>query len=412
MEATLKSIFQAGFALYKQRHGMNIDQYRAAQAIMACQSDSLGYEEWSCLEDGYTERQNHSCRHRSCPRCHSVQTRAWLKRIQARLIPCDHFHVVFTLPHELNRLWRHNRRWCSDRLFKASSETLQQLLSDERYLGAEAGLISVLHTWGRTLSFHPHVHVLVSGGGLVGETWRSTRRDYLLPVAVLKRKFRGKWLSWLNQAHAAGEIKLPPEWTESDWRKVLCQVARKEWNVRIQEGYRQGRGVTEYFARYLRGGPIKDYRIESADSCSVTFRYRDHHDGVEKSLSLDTEHFITRVLWHVPVKGQHHVRYYGFYVPGAQAKRERIRESLGVLAEASPEPEQAKPRPCPHCGRSLFHRVSTRRKISSIRSIVPASTQEDVQQDAQVACGRPPPGQHAWPDEGLGVSFGAWKRAT
>lgn len=399
MEATLRSIFQAGFALYKQRHEMSVDQYRAAEAIMACQSDVLGHEEWACLEDGYTERQNHSCRHRSCPRCHSTQTRAWLKRIEARLIPCDHFHLVFTLPHELNPLWHHNRRWCSDRLFKASSETLQQLLSDERYLGAEVGLLSVLHTWGRTLSFHPHVHVLVSGGGLSGDSWRSARHDYLLPVAVLKRKFRGKWLSWLNKAYAAGEIELPPDWTEGDWRKVLSQVARKDWNVRIQEGYRQGRGVTEYFSRYLRGGPIKDYRIETADSRRVSFRYRDHHDGVEKSLSLDTEHFISRVLWHVPVKGQHNVRYYGFYTPGASAKRERIRESLDMEAEATVQPEEREPRRCPNCGRPLFHRASTRREISSIRNTRRVSKLEDVQQVAQVALEHPPPGGIRWNDE-------------
>lgn len=402
MEATLRSIFQTGFEKYKQRHEMSIDQYRAAEAIMACQSDSLGHEEWACLEDGYTERQNHSCRHRSCPRCHSTHTRAWLERIEARLIPCDHFHVVFTLPHELNPLWHHNRRWCSDRLFKASSETLQQLLADERYLGAEVGLLSVLHTWGRTLSFHPHVHVLVSGGGLCGDTWQSTRHDYLLPVAVLKSKFRGKWLSWLNKAYVEGEIQLPPDWTEADWRKALRQVARKNWNVRIQEGYRQGRGVTEYFSRYLRGGPIKDYRIESADSDSVTFRYRDHHDGVEKRLPLNMEHFIARVLWHVPVKGQHNVRYYGFYTPGASAKRQRIRESLRIEPETTVKPAKPEPRQCPNCGRPLFHRASTRREISYIRYTESVLKLGDVQQGAEVALERPPPAGSRWIDESPG----------
>ena len=243
MEATLQSVFKAGFGNYQKRHGMSMDQYRAAEAIMTCQSETLGHEEWACLKDGHSERQNHSCRHRSCPRCHSAQTQAWLERLEARLLPTDHFHVVFTLPHELNPVWQHNRRWCSDKLFKASAETLQQLLADERHLGAEVGMVSVLHTWGRTLSFHPHVHVLISGGGLSGDTWRIARHDYLLPVAVVKAKFRGKWLSWLNAAYEAGEIDLPADWTEKDWRKALSRVAGKTWNVRIQEGYRQGRGV-------------------------------------------------------------------------------------------------------------------------------------------------------------------------
>ena len=384
MEATLQSIFKTGFATYKKRHAMSMDQYRAADAIMTCQREILGYEEWVCLEDGHRERQHHSCRHRSCPRCHGAQTQAWLERIDARLIPCDHFHLVFTLPHELNALWHYNRRWCADKLFKASAETLQQLLADERYLGAEVGIVSVLHTWGRTLNFHPHVHVLVSGGGIAGDHWRAARHDYLLPVAVLKAKFRGKWLSWLNAAYAAGEIRLPADWTQTHWRKVLSQVARKTWNVRIQEGYRQGRGVTEYFARYLRGGPIKDHRILSAKSDSVRFCYRDHHDGAEKSLSLAREHFMSRVLWHVPVKGQHQVRYYGCYTPGARAKRERIRESLGLEVEAVARPAKRDAHPCPSCGRPMMHRCSVRRKISSKRHSRSVLSSSIVQQDVQV----------------------------
>lgn len=405
MEATLQSIFQSGFEKYKQRHGMSMDQYRAAEAIMTCQSEALGHEEWACLEDGHTERQPHSCRHRSCPRCHGQQTQAWLERIEARLIPCDHFHVVFTLPHELNALWHYNRRWCSDKLFEASSETLRQLLSDERYLGAEVGMVSVLHTWGRTLSFHPHVHVLVSGGGLAGDTWRTASHDYLLPVAVLKAKFRGKWLSWLNSAYAAGDIELPADWTERDWGKALSQVARKDWNVRIQSGYRQGHGVTQYFSRYLRGGPIKDHRIEEANSQSVTFRYRDHHDGVEKSLPLTTEHFMSRVLWHVPVKGQHNVRYYGFYTPRAVAKRQRIRESLGVDAEVPVQLSKPEARECPKCGRPLFHRSSTRRKISSIRYASPISGLGGIVQQADKVDAWSLTGIRRWDSVGRHVRF-------
>jgi hypothetical protein len=363
---------------------MSMDQYRAAEAIMTCQSDALGHEEWACLEDGHSERQNHSCRHRSCPRCHSAQTQAWLARLEARLLPVDHFHVVFTLPHELNPLWQYNRRWCSDKLFKASAETLQQLLADERHLGAEVGMVSVLHTWGRTLSFHPHVHVLVSGGGLSGDTWRTARHDYLLPVAVLKAKFRGKWLNWLNTAYAADAITLPPDWTERHWRKTLSQLARKDWNIRIQAGYRQGRGVTEYFSRYLRGGPIKDHRIASSSSESVTFRYRDHHDGKEKTMTLSPAHFLSRVLWHVPVKGQHHVRYYGFYTPGAGWKRAHIRTCLAIEPETQVEPAPKNPRQCPTCGGPMIHRASSRRKISSIRCRGTAQGRRIVQQGDQV----------------------------
>ena len=216
MEATLQAIFRMGFDRYRSQHGLSMDQHRAAAAIMSCGSTELGYEEWLCVEDGHVEQHAHACRHRSCPRCQGAATQRWLEQTQARLLPCDHYHVVFTLPHELNELWRYNRAWSADHLFKAAAETLRELLKDERYLGAEAGLLASLHTWGRTASFHPHVHVLVTGGGLRGDQWCPVKQDFLLPVGVLKAKFRGKWLSWLNAADARGALKRPGHWRESD----------------------------------------------------------------------------------------------------------------------------------------------------------------------------------------------------
>ena len=368
MEANLQNIFRQGFTRYQQQHGVSIDQYRAAQAIIDCYDATLGHETWACPEDGHIEQQAHACKHRSCPRCQSSYTQQWLDKTKARLLPCDHYHVVFTLPHELNELWQFNRAWSADHLFKASAETLQQLLKDERYLGAEVGLLSSLHTWGRTASFHPHVHVLVTGGGLHRGQWRKVQKDFLLPVGVMKAKFRGKWLAWLNQAHAAGELKLPTHWTDADWRRALRQVARKSWNVRIEGPYRHGSGVVNYLSRYLHGGPIKEHRLLEADADEVVFCYRDHHDQKEKTMRLKTDHFIRRVLWHVPVKGQHGVRYYGLYVPGAKARRDLIREQWQeVIGEAVPAvTKEAKV--CPSCGGHLLHLCSTRRKISYIKN--------------------------------------------
>jgi hypothetical protein len=368
MEASLKEVFRRGFTSYKKAHGMSYDQHRAAQAIMACQSEALGHEEWICRDDGYVEKEYHSCRHRSCPRCNNGLTHDWLEKIQARLLPCDHFHVIFTLPHELNPLWHYNRAWCTDRLFKAAAETLRELLSDERYLGADPGILASLHTWGRTLSFHPHVHMLVTGGGSdTSGKWIGAKRDFLLPVGVIKSKFRGKWLSWLNDAYAEGEIKLPDDWSERDWKKALTKVAKKNWNIRIQSGYRHGKGVANYLSRYVRGGPIKDSRLVKANDKEVTFRYQDHRDGKAKAMKLSSSHFISRVLSHVPVKGRHHVRYYGLYVPGALQKQNRVRMELGEEAEERHEKDK-KERCCPECGNRLFHHMSTRGKNSYIRS--------------------------------------------
>ena len=389
MEATLQTIFRSRFDSYKKHHGLSLDQYKAAQAIMDCQSEALGYEKWECLEDGQTEELNHSCRHRSCPRCHGAQTHEWLEKMKSRLLPCDHFHTIFTLPHELNALWQYNRAWCSDRLLKASAETLKQLLADEKYLGAEVGMLSALHTWGRTLSFHPHVHVLVSGGGRNGKEWKTVKNDFLLPVGVIRAKFQGKWLTWLNEAYEAGEITLPPEWTESHWKKVLREIAKKKWNVRIQNGYRHGNGVATYLSRYMRGGPIKDHRIVSANDKTVNFRYRDHRDSFVKTLSITPEHFMSRVLWHVPIKGQHSIRYYGLYTASAVEKRQRVRKCLGVEEETKPILSEPPTRQCPKCGRPMFHRASVRSEISSIKSAAKnIKVRRPVQQGVQ-----PDPGE-------------------
>jgi len=385
MEATLQSIFRHKFIQYQQQHGLTLTQYKAAQAIMNCRTDAFGYEEWGCNKDEHIEHHAHSCRNRSCPRCQGHYTHDWLDKTQSRLLKCDHYHVVFTLPHELNEVWQFNRQWSTEHLFKAAAETLQQLLRDERYLGADVGILASIHTWGRTLSFHPHVHILVTGGGLSSGKWRPLKKDFLLPVGVLKAKFRGKWLSWLNTAYAQGKLHLPAHWSERDWMRILATLARKKWNIHIQGPYKHGAGVVNYLSRYVHGGPIKDRRIINASDTHIDFRYRDHRDGKDKRMVLKTEDFIRRVLWHVPEKGQHTVRYYGLYVPGARALRDKIREQQGESV-GERVPTQAKPeKQCPICGGILLHRLSVRRKISYIKNKhSKGSSMSIVQQGVQV----------------------------
>lgn len=387
MEASLQQIFNDHFETYAKHHGLSVEQHQAARSIMRCQTEASGYEEWVCENDGEIVQTTHSCRHRSCPRCHSQGAEEWLEKASARLLPVDHYHVVFTLPHELNDLWHYNRSWCADHLFKASAETLKQLLSDERYLGGEVGMLSSLHTWGRTLSFHPHVHVLITGGGLSSTGWRAAKADYLLPVAVIKAKFRGKWLSWLNQAYREGALNLPPSWTDQHWRKTLSLIARKNWNVRIQGAYRHGEGVTKYLSAYVRGGPIKDHRISSWKGNEVVFCYTDHRDKKPKRMCLSPENFLSRVLWHVPAKGQHNVRYYGLYRPMFAERRNEVRGSLGQTMERKPERRKAEPRVCPSCGGQMHHRLSHRGRISSIRYRLAFGTPSHAQQGAQVDLG-------------------------
>ena len=203
----------------------------------------------------------------------------WLDGWQQQVLPTDHFHVIFTLPSELHELWRWNREVLTELFFTSVRETLQTLLGDPKWLGAQPGILAALHTWGRTLALHPHVHCLVSGGGLEAEgQWQSVHTGFLLPVAVVRSLFRGKVLGALEDVWCRGQLQLPPHLDDDGMRRVLVAAARQKWNIRLAERYAHGRGVMKYLARYVRGGPIKDHRFVAFDGQQVTFRYGNHRD--------------------------------------------------------------------------------------------------------------------------------------
>lgn len=372
MEATLQGIFTACFAQYARRQRMPLRMHRAAQAIMCCRTAALGGHLQQCPDGHMSRMQYHSCRHRSCPCCSALPKARWVEAQQARLLACDHYHVVFTLPHELLELWSWNRAWCADALFRAARDTLVTLLRDERHLGALPGIVMALHTWGRTLNRHPHVHCLVTGGGLSDTgAWRNVRGGYLLPVAVVKRVYKGKLLSRLWAALKAGDLSLPAGQTRADVERLLKGIGKKAWNVRLQERYPHGRGVMLYLSRYVKGGPISNRRLLSADASWTRYGYKDTADGKHKVMRLSTEQFMARVLWHVPVDGQHTVRQYGLYAHRAGPKRAVCRAQLGQ----APEPARIAPlewqafvqqfgenaaATCPDCGRALVRGASYR----------------------------------------------------
>ena len=212
------------------------------------------------------------------------------------------------------------------------------------------------------------MHVLVTGQGLRGKETVQSKKDFLLPVGVIKAMFRGKWLSWLNKGYEKGEIQLPDGWSELEWRKTLRTVARKPWNIRIQGAYSYGDGVAIYLSRYIKGGPIKDRNILEADGQTVRFRYKDYHSGKHRTMPIKTKDFISRVLWHVAVKGQHQVRHYGLYSSGARDKRNLVREYLEIDLEHDYQKSDKQPPQCPECGAQMIHVLSARREISNIRN--------------------------------------------
>ena len=370
---TLQNIFQAGFPAYEQTHPLPWHVRKAGRAIMQCRTAALGGHVQSC-PDGHVSRiWYNSCKHRSCPQCAFLQIERWLAKQKARLSGCDHYHVIFTIPHDLNAVWLVNVPLMTSLLFAAVRDTLFELLGDPTYLGARPGIIAGLHTWSQTLVLHPHIHCLVTGGGLTPEGhWVAVRNGYLLPGRVVMAVFRGKLLDALRRALHRGDLQLPEGLRPQLFLNLLNRLGHKKktrWNVRIMERYPHGRGVATYLARYLRGGPMKNSRLISFDGREVTFRYHDNHDphadgkGRLKLMTLPLEEFIRRVLLHVPPPHTQVVRFYGLYHHSQAADLARCRAHLGQPPVEEPvkldwqtycaQRGDAHPERCPTCGQLL-----------------------------------------------------------
>ena len=318
MAVTLQGILQAGFAAYTAAQPVPRRVWKAAPAVMRCRTAALGGHLRCCPQGHVTEVWYNSCRHRAGPRCCVQRLGQWLDGWQEQVLPTDHFHVIFTLPSELHELWRWNRPLLTEVLFSSVRETVLTLLNDSKWLGATPGMVATLHTWGRTLALHPHVHCLVSGGGLDAEgQWCAVRTGFLLPVAVVRALCRGKVLGAIETVWLTGQLNVPPQWPEDGVRPVLGEAAGQKWNIGIAERSPHGRGVMKYLARYVRGGPIKDHRLVAFDGRRVTFRYGDHRERDARGkpqraeLTLSVAELLRRWSEHVPLPGIPTVRAWG-----------------------------------------------------------------------------------------------------
>lgn len=370
MECTLRGIFQEHFEAYARRHRLPAYVHRAAYWIARCRTAELGGHVRRCPE-GHVERAFYnSCHQRVCPQCQALATERWLERQRARLLACAHHHLIFTIPHELNALWCWNRRAMAKLLFGALRDTLRELLGDPRYLGARPAYLAALHTWGRSLALHPHVHVLAADGGLdAAGVWRRPRRSHFLPARGLMLLFRGKFLAALRQALERARLRLPPDTSRERFTSLLNRLGRKKWNVHIRARYAHGDGVAAYLARYLKGGPLKNTQLLPAERDCVRFRYRPHRDEDDAgdgvlTLSLAPDAFLARYLAHLPAPGLQTVRGYGLYGQRAQPLLDQARAALGqapveeapalrveeFLARFRKTPDASR---CPRCGMSL-----------------------------------------------------------
>ncbi len=356
---------------YLARHAAPRVVVEACRAIRSCRTSDLGGHVKRCAKGHVLRVWYNACRNRSCPRCACGRVRKWLERQVQTLLGCAHHHIIFTIPHELNVLWLRNYGLMAEVLFASAREALFELSADPRYLGARPGAILALHTWGQQLVLHPHVHCLVTAGGVdVDGRWVSSRRVSMLPAEPLKRLFRGKVLYAVQGLARRNRLLLPDGWGCGEVHRLCAEVEHKRWTVHVCERYPNPVGVLNYLGRYLNGGPISEKRLLSLEAEVVSFQYKDYRDTdgrgrpKVKVLRLSAAEFATRFLRHVSPKSFHLVRGYGLYRSGGTTEelRQRVRAALPLTAEQHAQltlhpddhPSEAIAEVCPYCGGLLY----------------------------------------------------------
>lgn len=339
---------------------------RAFRDVMRCRTAQLGGH-WSECEGGHViTRHYNACRSRSCPRCAYRRCALWLERQARLLLGCGHHHVIFTVPHELNALWLHNYRPLGELLFASVRHAVFTLARESRYMGAVPGVLMALHTWGQQLAVHPHVHAVVTAGGMtVDRAWVATRRRCLFPVKPLQVLFRETFCHGLLRLARAGKLRLPRGWDAERVAQLCRDLRQRHWNVEVRERYENPTAVLNYLGRYLSGGPIGESRLVAMDEESVSFRYKENRrrgpEGVPTGvMRLPRQSFVRRVLRHVPPGGFHMVRGYGLYRRGAGVSAELRAEAakalplepevVAALTSRAPRVEVVVPTHCPICG--------------------------------------------------------------
>ena len=353
------------------QHGPSLspEQRRALADIAACRTAVLGGHVEACDACGFERPAYNSCRNRHCPKCQAAARATWLDAREADLLDVPYFHVVFTLPDALADLALRNPRQLYGMLFSMTAETLLAVAADEKHLGARIGCLAVLHTWGQNLHHHPHLHCVIPGGGLAqgGSAWVPSRPNFFLPVQVLSRVFRGKFIARLRAAYRKGRLAFPGQigWlaTPEAFAAWLHELAAREWVVYAKPPFGGPRQVLRYLARYTHRVAITHGRLVALEDGQVRFRWKDYADDNRwKTMTLGAGEFIRRLLMHVLPKGLVRIRYFGFLAHRLRRASLALCRALigsrqdhgGTTADtvdlAAPEPARAEAL-CPACGR-------------------------------------------------------------
>ena len=363
----IQRIFREHYPRYRQEHRLSWRERWAAHNICTCRTAAQGTHVAACPTGDFREVRFNSCKHRGCALCGAPEVEAWVRARQAQALACRYYHIVFTVPDVLHDLWRYNRRLFTNLLCEAGWQTLKELLADPKWLGGLPGAIGAFQSWGETLNVHAHAHFLVTAGGLGADgRWRVAGQEFLLPVRVVRDKFRGKFLARLRAAVERGELSLPPSCRRQQALNRLNALGRRKWNVRIQPPYEHPNGVLKYLAAYLRRGPISERRIRRYAQGRVRIAYKRPGEHGEGTFELTAPEFVGRVLTHVPPKGLRMVREYGLFHHQGREELAAARGQIGPTPEESPEAESRRgggaesngwrvggAGECPRCGRAL-----------------------------------------------------------
>ena len=338
-------IFRAYGEVYRSKHRLSLAQHKALTCISACRTAQLGGHVDQCDSCDHLRISYNSCRNRHCPKCQSLAKERWLEARKSELLAVKHFHIVFTLPHELHPLIRSNESLCYKLLFQAASQTLIQLGKEKKYLHAQVGLLAVLHTWGQNLMYHPHLHCLVPAGGLSlkGDKWKKSRRRFFLPVKVISRLFRGKFLTGLKEAFKQGKLSsqglIEDIQDLKELNDYLRPIYKKEWVVYAKAPFAGPEQVINYLARYTHRVAISNDRITHMEKGKVNFSYKDYADGAKrKYMSVEADEFIRRFLLHILPKGLHKIRYYGLLA--SRNRKTRLAKARKLLGQAPILPKE------------------------------------------------------------------------
>jgi hypothetical protein len=313
----LQEIFIRSGDDYRQEHQLSPVQLKAMKAIEQCRTAAMGSHSYHCENCGHVEVVYNSCRNRHCPRCQWIKQQMWVDRVKSQLLPIRYFHVVFTLPESLNPLVMINHSLMYDILFEASWYALNRTASNPAFLGAQTGALAVLHTWGQTLSLHPHIHMLVPAGGLDPDGWQWVRssKKFFVPVRALSRIFRACYVRILTEALKDGKFEIPEKHTERlKPERLKKELYKTDWVVYCKKCFAGPGQVISYLGRYTHRIAISESRIMEANENHVTFRWKDYSDhNRHKQMSLKTPEFIRRFMLHILPSGFYKIRYFGIF---------------------------------------------------------------------------------------------------